>query len=197
MSEETHDPKKRSFLNLATGAMIACGAGATAWTAVKQMSPSADVEPPLEVTFLELKEGEQKSFNWRGKPYILRHRTAAEMASTRNLDLNALRDKFARNDNLPESAWATLENRTFGPDGRYTLMAPICTHLGCIVLENDGTARELNQPLAYLCPCHAAKFDSLGFVYGGPAPSNLAIPKYSIRQDRVLVFGTDLDFQNS
>lgn len=40
----------------------------------------------------------------------------------------------------------------------------VCTHLGCIVKEEEGE---------YLCPCHGSRFEPDGDVQGGPAPRGL------------------------
>ncbi len=56
----------------------------------------------------------------------------------------------------------------------------VCTHLGCLV-KWDGTRKE------FLCPCHAAVFDSGGRVVSGPAPAPL--PQYKVKEigDKVYV----------
>jgi len=56
----------------------------------------------------------------------------------------------------------------------------VCTHLGCLV-RWDGARKE------FLCPCHAAVFDSSGRVVSGPAPAPL--PQYKVKEvgDKVFV----------
>jgi cytochrome b6-f complex iron-sulfur subunit len=56
----------------------------------------------------------------------------------------------------------------------------VCTHLGCLV-KWDGARKE------FLCPCHAAVFDSSGRVVSGPAPAPL--PTYKVKEvgDKVFV----------
>jgi len=49
----------------------------------------------------------------------------------------------------------------------------VCTHLGCLVKWN-GARKE------FLCPCHAAVFDSNGRVVSGPAPAPL--PQYKVKE---------------
>ncbi|MGD2109438.1 MAG: Rieske (2Fe-2S) protein [Phycisphaerae bacterium] len=55
-----------------------------------------------------------------------------------------------------------------------------CTHLGCLV-KWDTDKRE------FLCPCHAAVFDSDGAVVSGPPPAPL--PPYKVKEigDKVFV----------
>jgi ubiquinol-cytochrome c reductase iron-sulfur subunit len=193
MTDAQTDPKKRSFLTIATGTMIAGGIGAVGWPLLRQMSPSKNIESPIEVDYSGLKEGESILLKLREKPVIVRRRTAKEIKQTRSVDVESLRDKFARNASLLEAASATVENRSFGPDGRYVVMFPICTHLGCIVKEENHDFQKGRFEAGFFCGCHAATFDSLGRVYGGPAPTNLPIPKFTLKNNNILVLGTDVD----
>lgn len=43
-------------------------------------------------------------------------------------------------------------------------MSLVCTHLGCIVKEDET---------GFTCPCHGSVFDKQGNVQGGPAPRAL------------------------
>ena len=52
------------------------------------------------------------------------------------------------------------------------VMVGVCTHLGCVPLENKGEYK------AWFCPCHGSHYDTSGRVRKGPAPKNLEIPKY-------------------
>ncbi len=49
----------------------------------------------------------------------------------------------------------------------------VCPHLGCLV-KWDGGRKE------FLCPCHAAVFDSSGRVISGPSPGPL--PAYVVKE---------------
>jgi len=51
-------------------------------------------------------------------------------------------------------------------DGNYHLVKPICTHLGCHLVFNQGDAR-------WDCPCHGSRFDVDGHVIHGPACKDL------------------------
>jgi ubiquinol-cytochrome c reductase iron-sulfur subunit len=156
------------------------------------MMPSADIEKPIEVEYSGLKEGQSILLKLRGSPVIVRRRTATEIEQTRSVDVGSLRDKFARNAGLNEAALATVDNRSFGPDGRYVVMFPICTHLGCVVKEESSDFQKGQFEAGFFCGCHAATFDSLGRVYGGPANTNLAIPQFTIKADRLLLFPTNV-----
>jgi len=62
----------------------------------------------------------------------------------------------------------------------FRAFSAVCTHLGCLV-RWDGARQE------FLCPCHAAVFDSAGRVVSGPPPAPL--PELAVKQieDKVYV----------
>lgn len=51
------------------------------------------------------------------------------------------------------------------PDGGYTALSPVCTHLGCTV-NIEGSF--------LVCPCHGSTYDRKGAVLRGPAEQPLA-----------------------
>lgn len=55
-----------------------------------------------------------------------------------------------------------------------------CTHLGCIVKWHA-------EENAFLCPCHAGKFDSSGRVIAGPPPEPLPRIKIKIEKDKIIL----------
>lgn len=66
----------------------------------------------------------------------------------------------------------------------YALKAE-CTHLGCLV-QDDVTL--LAGPGGFACPCHGSKYDAVGSVTRGPAPTALGIAKVAAREgDGMLV----------
>lgn len=62
-------------------------------------------------------------------------------------------------------------------------MSLICTHLGCIVGQENG---------GFACPCHGSKFDAKGNVTGGPAPGPLKWLSVSQAADGSLVVDKDV-----
>ena len=55
-------------------------------------------------------------------------------------------------------------------EGKYHLVKPVCTHLGCHLLFNQGDA-------VWDCPCHGSQFGVDGDVIHGPAVVNLEVIK--------------------
>jgi Rieske Fe-S protein len=58
----------------------------------------------------------------------------------------------------------------------------VCTHLQCAIDWDQGSK-------TFLCPCHAAVFDSNGKVVSGPAPSPLPRLKVVVQNDKIYAGG--------
>ena len=107
---------------------------------------------------------------WRGKPVVVRQRTAKEIEEAKAVPVSDLRDQLARNANLPANAPATDENRAATGKEAWFVMIQICTHLGCVPLGQEG------EYGGWFCPCHGSVYDTAGRIRQGPAPENMAIP---------------------
>jgi ubiquinol-cytochrome c reductase iron-sulfur subunit len=59
----------------------------------------------------------------------------------------------------------------------------ICTHLGCVPLNNAGDYG------GWFCPCHGSHYDVSGRIRKGPAPLNLEIPPYVRTPEGKLLIG--------
>jgi cytochrome b6-f complex iron-sulfur subunit len=66
-------------------------------------------------------------------------------------------------------------------DGGLVALSMVCTHLGCIVKEEEGL---------FKCPCHGSQFLENGKVKQGPAPQALKWFKLSKAADGNLVVDT-------
>jgi ubiquinol-cytochrome c reductase iron-sulfur subunit len=169
----TAEPTRRDFIHIATGTVAAIGVGLAAWPFIDQMNPSSAVLAlsSVEIDIGAIQEGQQAVFMWRSKPVFVRRRTKKEIAEAETVSMSDLPDKLARNLNLAEDAPATDKNRIEKPE--WLVVIGICTHLGCIPLNNQGEFG------GYLCPCHGSQYDTAGRIRKGPAPENLAVPPYS------------------
>jgi len=170
---EDHEGTRRDFLYYAAAGTAAVTGGAAVWPLVNQMNPSADVRAlsSIRVSIADVEPGTQLTVKWLGKPVFIRRRTTDEIEAARDVDLSDLIDGLARNDNGPDSAVATDENRAMDETGEWLVMMGVCTHLGCVPL-GDG-AGEFG---GWFCPCHGSHYDTSGRIRKGPAPENLPVP---------------------
>jgi ubiquinol-cytochrome c reductase iron-sulfur subunit len=176
---------RRDFLYVATGAAGAITAGAAIWPIINQMNPAADVQAlsSIQVDVADVEVGSQITVKFLGKPVFIRRRTPEEIEMAREVPLTDLKDGLARNENHPEDAPATDENRTLEETGEWLLMTGVCTHLGCIPIGEAGDFG------GWFCPCHGSHYDTAGRVRKGPAPENLHIPIAGFVSDTVVELG--------
>ena len=178
------DGNRRDFLYIATAATGGVVAAAAAWPLIDQMNPSKDVLAlaSIEVDVSEVEPGSQLKVKWRGKPVFIRRRTAEEIAEARKTQLSELPDQSAQNANKPD-ADALDQNRTLDVDGEWLVMLGVCTHLGCVPIEEAG---DFN---GWFCPCHGSHYDKAGRIRKGPAPTNLPVPEARFVSKSVIKLG--------
>jgi len=169
---------RRDFLYVASGAMGAVGVAAMAWPFIDQMNPSAAAlaAGTTEIDLSPIVAGQQVVFKFRGHPLFVRHRTPAEIASAKAVDVNALPDPLAYNDNLPDNAPATDANRATKPE--WLILIGVCTHLGCTPTVSTPQMPQGDYG-GWLCHCHGSQYDTAGRIRKGPAPRNLEVPQYT------------------
>jgi ubiquinol-cytochrome c reductase iron-sulfur subunit len=169
---------RRDFIYVASASIGAVGAAALAWPFIDQMNPTtaALALASTEVDLAAVQPGQQIIVKWRGHPLFVRRRTPAEIAAAKAVDVNSLPDPLARNDNLPETALATDEDRATKPE--WLILVGVCTHLGCTPTVSTPAIPE-GEYGGWLCHCHGSMYDTAGRIRKGPAPENLAVPPYS------------------
>lgn len=185
------DPSRRDFIYIASGAFAAAGALGVGIALVQQMAPSAAVRAfgSTEYDVGAMPVGSQVKLTWRAKPVFVRHRTEAEIADARSVDMGALPDKLARRADDPELP-ATDENRALNE--KYLVMLASCTHFGCIPFADQGEYTAVVQGVkkgGWFCPCHGSHYDTAGRIRKGPAPENLHVPPYEYISDTVIKIG--------
>lgn len=183
---ETREPTRRDFLYIVTGMASAVGAVALAWPFIDQMRPDASTLAlaSIEVDISSLDEGMSLTVKWRGRPVFIRNRTPKEIEDANAVAIEELKDPVARNANLADDQPATDLARSAG-DGRehWIVMIGVCTHLGCVPLGQAGDFG------GWFCPCHGSHYDTAGRIRKGPAPENLAIPRFEFISDAVVRIG--------
>jgi ubiquinol-cytochrome c reductase iron-sulfur subunit len=184
-AHDAHEPNRRDFLFLATGATAAWGAAFLAWPFISQMNPDAGALAlaSSEVDLTQVPEGQVVTVKWRGKPVFVWNRTQAQVEEAKKVKLAELPDKVARNENLPPDAAATDVNRAAKGKENWLVVVGVCTHLGCVPISNAGDFG------GWLCPCHGSHYDSSGRIRSGPAPENLPVPPYAFDGDTKIKIG--------
>jgi len=178
-NREQSDPNRRDFLYIATGAAAAVGAAAFLWPFIDQMNPDAATLAlsEIEVDVSQIAEGQSIVAKWRGKPVVIRQRTAKEVQGAKDTPVDQLKDPLARNANIAADAPATDVNRSAPDKEQWMVMVQVCTHLGCIPLGESGSYG------GWFCPCHGSVYDTAGRIRSGPAPENMAIPPFVFTSD--------------
>jgi len=138
---------------------------------LSSMTPAADVlaMASVEIDVAPIPLGQAITVKWRGAPLFVRHRTQAEI------------DAAVADDNTEMRDMEKDSNRTIKPE--YIILKGICTHLGCVPLNNAGEYR------GWFCPCHGSHYDTSGRIRKGPAPKNLEVPPYKYIEDSKILVG--------
>jgi len=161
-----------SYFVIGTGSMtLATGVKNIVVDLLATMTPAADVlaMANIEVDIGGIPVGQAITVKWRGKPVFVRHRTQAEIDSAVADDNEALRDQEKD------------EVRRLKPE--YMILLGVCTHLGCVPLNNAGEYR------GWFCPCHGSHYDTSGRIRKGPAPKNLEVPPYKFLDETKVLVG--------
>ena len=161
---------------VASGAMAAVGAIATAWPFINNLNPAADTLAlsSIEVNVKSIAVGQAITVKWRGKPVFIRRRTAEEIKTAEDVDVSTLRDP------QPDSA------RVQKPE--WLILVGVCTHLGCVP-QGQKPSEPRGQYGGWFCPCHGSEYDTSGRIRRGPAPLNLAVPTYVFETDSLVKIG--------
>ena len=187
------DESRRNIL-IATSAVGAVGVACVAVPFLSTLAPSEKAKAagaPIEVDISELKVGEIKTVEWRGKPVWILKRSPEMIASLKKTEAELADPKSERNQSDLTPEYARNQVRSIKPE--VLVAVGICSHLGC-----SPTAKlqggDINLPVegGFICPCHGSTFDYAGRVYKNkPAPDNLQIPPHMYLSDTKLLVGED------
>ena len=188
---DDHKGTRRDFLYYATAGAGVVATGAAVWPLIDQMNPSADVQAlsSIRVDVSGVVEGTQLTVKYLGKPVFIRRRTAEEIEEANSVDLSSLPDQIARNPNISGDARATDNNRALDQSGEWLVQIGVCTHLGCVPLNDAGDYVAGNGIGGWFCPCHGSHYDTAGRIRKGPAPENLHIPVAAFADESTIVLG--------
>lgn len=74
-------------------------------------------------------------------------------------------------------------HHTTHPRLQWLIVLGVCTHLGCVPLNNAGDYN------AWFCPCHGSHYDTSGRIRKGPAPRNLPVPVATFFDETTIKLG--------
>jgi ubiquinol-cytochrome c reductase iron-sulfur subunit len=199
MSEEKQVDTGRRNLLVATCAAGGVVGVSTAGVLVSTFQPSERAKAagaPVEVDISDVKPGEMKVVEWRGKPVWVLRRTPEMLASLPKNDPLVADPKSEKPYQMETPDYAKNETRS-RPEHKEVLVAVgICSHLGCSPSSRFAEGAQPNLPDdwhgGFLCPCHGSTFDLAGRVFKNkPAPANLDVPPYMYLSDNRILIGKD------
>jgi ubiquinol-cytochrome c reductase iron-sulfur subunit len=195
MSDQAVDSSKRTWVMTACAAGAAGGAAAALPFALT-FQPSEKARAagaPVEVDISDLKPGEMKTVEWRGKPVWIIRRTPEQIESLKKTE-PLVADPASKRTAYPTPSYAQNQHRSIKPD--FLVAVGICSHLGCSPTSKftPGAQPSLPDDWAggFLCPCHGSTFDMAGRVFKNkPAPDNLEVPPHKYLSDTRIVVGEE------
>ena len=182
------------------GTTCAVGGAAAVGVAVPFVSTFAPSErakaagAPVEVDISDLKMGEMRTVEWRGKPVWIVRRSPEQLATLKEVDDQLADPDSKRNPAEITPVYARNEYRSIKPE--FLVAVGICPHLGCSPSPRFAEGAQPSLPNdwhgGFLCPCHGSTFDMAGRVYKNkPSPDNLTIPPYEFLSDSRIIVGVD------
>uniref|UniRef100_A0A0K0FK84 Cytochrome b-c1 complex subunit Rieske, mitochondrial n=1 Tax=Strongyloides venezuelensis TaxID=75913 RepID=A0A0K0FK84_STRVS len=174
-SRETEDSRRSIPSTVLYGAggvigLMAAKEIVQTFASYKSMAADQRALASIEIKLDEIPEGTTKTFEWRGKPVFVKHRTPKEINAEKTVTVADLRHPEHDDERVQKDEWS--------------IVIGVCTHLGCVPIANAGDFG------GYYCPCHGSHYDGSGRIRRGPAPLNLHVPPYIFKDD-VVVVGTD------
>jgi ubiquinol-cytochrome c reductase iron-sulfur subunit len=199
MSNEKRVDSGRRGLLVATCAAGGVVGVSTAGALVSTLQPSERAKAagaPVEVDISDVKPGEMKVVEWRGKPVWILRRTPEMLASLPKNDAQLADPASDKPYQLPMPDYAKNEFRARKEHKDVLIAVGICTHLGCSPSARFAEGAQPNLPDdwhgGFLCPCHGSTFDLSARVFKNkPAPQNLDIPRHMYLSDNRIVIGKD------
>lgn len=189
------DPSKRTWI-IACGAAGAAGAAMVATPLLSSFQPSERAKAagmPVEVSIADMKPGDMKIVEWRGKPVWIVRRTPEQLESLKKTEAQVADPQSLRNQklNIPMEQ-ARNPERALKPE--FLVVVGICTHLGCSPNAKFNVGPQPSLPDdwqgGFLCPCHGSTFDMAGRVFKNkPAPDNLPVPPYTFLAENTILIG--------
>jgi ubiquinol-cytochrome c reductase iron-sulfur subunit len=196
--EKQVDPGRRGLL-VATCAAGGVAGLATATAFVSTFQPSERAKAagaPVEADISDLKPGNMKVFEWRGKPVWILKRTPEMMASLNKTEDKVADPKSEKVYQMPMPEYCKNQHRSREEHKDTLVVVGICSHLGCSPGQKFQPGAQPSLPDdwqgGFLCPCHGSTFDLAARVFKNkPAPDNLDVPPHMYLSDTKILIGKD------
>ena len=180
---------RRKVLIGMTSAVGAVGASFAVVPFVASWNPSAKAKAvggPVKVDVSKMQVGQKIQVSWRKQPvFVIRHSKEALES------LSKVESKLDDPSSLKIEEPYRDVNPTRSTSNEYTVIAGVCTHLGCAPKyypEMESQPWDESWVGGFFCPCHGSKFDLAGRVYKGvPAPINLEIPPHKFSGNTLII----------
>jgi len=190
------DSSKRNWI-MATCAAGVVGGGAAAVPFVSSFSPSERAKAAgaaVEVDISDIKIGEKKTVEWRGKPVWIIRRSPEQVEDLKKVESQLADPNSERKPSELTPEYARNAARSIKPE--FFVGVGICSHLGCSPSDKFTPGAQPSLPDdwngGFLCPCHGSTFDLAGRVFKNkPAPDNLEVPPHMYVSDTKLMIGEE------
>ena len=186
------DNTRRKVLIGLTSAVTMSGIPFAATPFIAAWNPSARAKAAgasVKLDVSKMMYGQQIQVAWRKQPvFIIRHTEE----SLKSLDSTVPKLADPNSEQIEEPYRGM--NATRSKSEEYTVIAGVCTHLGCSPKyhpEVEPKPWDESWKGGFFCPCHGSMFDMVGRVYKGvPAPTNLVVPPHMF-EGSILTIGED------
>ena len=183
---------RRKVLIGMTAAVGAAGVPFAVTPFISSMNPSAKAKAfgaPVKVDISKIQIGQKIQVAWRKQPvFVIRH--SKEALKNLSKVISKLDDPNSEKIDEPYRAM----NPTRSTSDEYTVIAGVCTHLGCspkYFPDIEPQPWDQSWVGGFFCPCHGSMFDIVGRVFKGvPAPTNLKVPPHYF-DGKILTIGED------
>jgi len=158
------DKSRRAFMGKILAGTAGVGAVASLYAMKKTWDPLPSVMSAgfTTVDLSPLVAGKLSIIKWRGKPIFLLKHTA---------------------DITPDDSRDIVT-----PDGRFTIVIGLCTHLGCIPEWKKGESK-------FKCACHGGEYDIHANQTFGPPPRPMDIPPFSQKGSSIVLGEEGVEFK--
>ena len=189
--EDTLTTRRKVLIGM-TATVGAAGVSMAAIPFIASWNPSAKAKAvggPVRIDVSKMQIGQKIQVSWRKQPiFIIRHSKEAIE------NLPKVESKLDDPSSLKiEEPYRNL-NPTRSTSGEYTVIAGVCTHLGCapkFYPEIQPQPWDDTWIGGFFCPCHGSMFDIVGRVFKGvPASTNLIVPPHMF-EGSILTIGED------